>query len=318
MHIDENSLPLVSVIIPSYNHQDFVQHTIKSVLDQDHENIELIIIDDGSSDNSVEKIKEVVKDCERRFKRFEFRSRENRGLCRTLNEALEWCEGEYVSIVASDDIWLSDKTSKQIKLFSESENSNLAVISGKMISINSNGEIDNHSNSLSSKYKYYSFLDIYRGNSAINAPTAMIKMHCIKEVGGYNTDVIIEDFYMWLAITKLGYNILVVDDIYTQYRIHDNNTFSKIKLMHKSTKDIRKIFMPNEAEYISAVKYSNLRMFKAAAIYDKRYALYLLLSGKVSLSSKSAILYSTVLFLPKKTFLFSLKKYRMLKNNKIF
>lgn len=313
MHIDENSLPLVSVIIPSYNHQNFVQHTIKSVLDQDHENIELIIIDDGSSDNSVEKIKEVVKDCERRFKRFEFRSRANEGLCATLNEALKWCKGEYLSIVASDDILLSDKTSKQIKLFSEPKNSNIAVISGGMISINSSGKVDKHSGFVSPKYGYHGFLDIYRGNSGINAPTAMIRMYCIKEVGGYDTNVITEDFYMWLAITKLGYSILVVNDIYTQYRIHDNNTFSKIRMMHKSTKNIRKIFMPNEAEYILAIKNSDLKAFKAAAVYDKGYALCLLLSGKVKSVSKSVLFYGVVLFIPKSLFFLILKKYRIFK-----
>ena len=52
--------PLVSVIIPCYNHADFVQETIRSVIEQNYKNIELIIIDDGSKDNSVEKIKKIV------------------------------------------------------------------------------------------------------------------------------------------------------------------------------------------------------------------------------------------------------------------
>ncbi|MCD2506173.1 glycosyltransferase family A protein, partial [Staphylococcus aureus] len=73
------------------------------MIDQDYENIELIIIDDGSKDNSVIKIQEMVECCKQRFTRFEFRSRANIGLSATLNEALEWCEGEYFSALASDD-----------------------------------------------------------------------------------------------------------------------------------------------------------------------------------------------------------------------
>ena len=56
-----NDQPLVSVVIPCYNHEQFVQDCIQSVIDQTYQNIELIIIDDGSKDNSVEKIKELMR-----------------------------------------------------------------------------------------------------------------------------------------------------------------------------------------------------------------------------------------------------------------
>src|SRR5690606_4797225 len=111
--------PLVSVVIPCYNHAKFVKETIQSIIDQDYENIELIIIDDGSKDNSVEVIEEMVPACHKRFKRFEFRHRPNRGLCATLNEALEWCTGEYLSCIASDDIMMPYKTSVQVEYLLE-------------------------------------------------------------------------------------------------------------------------------------------------------------------------------------------------------
>ena len=94
--------PLVSVVIPCYNHEKFVQDCIQSVIDQTYPNIELIIIDDGSKDGSVEKIQEMIVACEQRFTRFEFRHRQNKGLSATLNEALEWCNGVYLSAIASD------------------------------------------------------------------------------------------------------------------------------------------------------------------------------------------------------------------------
>ena len=69
--MNQSNQPLVSVVIPCYNHENFVQDCIQSVIDQTYDNIELIIIDDGSKDNSVDKIKEMIGLCEKRFTNFE-------------------------------------------------------------------------------------------------------------------------------------------------------------------------------------------------------------------------------------------------------
>ena len=75
---NDNQL-LVSVVIPCYNHEKFIQDCIQSVIDQTYQNIELIIIDDGSKDSSVEIIEKMLPACEQRFVRFEFRNRPNKG-----------------------------------------------------------------------------------------------------------------------------------------------------------------------------------------------------------------------------------------------
>jgi alpha-1,3-rhamnosyltransferase len=98
---------LVSVIIPSYNHALYIEECITSVINQDYKLIELIIIDDGSTDISVDKINLLVDVCKNRFLRFKFIARENRGLAQTLNEGLQWCEGEYIQCLASDDLILA-------------------------------------------------------------------------------------------------------------------------------------------------------------------------------------------------------------------
>jgi len=87
--LNQSNQPLVSVVIACYNHEFFVQDSIQSVIDQTYQNIELIIIDDGSKDGSVKKIQEMIPNCQQRFIRFEFRHRLNKGLSATLNEALE-------------------------------------------------------------------------------------------------------------------------------------------------------------------------------------------------------------------------------------
>ena len=127
MKIEKN--PLVSVVIPCFNHENFVQQTIQSVIDQDYKNIELIIIDDGSKDSSVEKIKSLVSVCVNRFDKFYFIHRINKGLCETLNEAIEICSGEYLCCIASDDIILNDKISYQVK-YLENNSSSIGVFGG--------------------------------------------------------------------------------------------------------------------------------------------------------------------------------------------
>jgi alpha-1,3-rhamnosyltransferase len=307
------NMPLVSVVIPCYNHQDFVQQAIQSVINQDYSNIELLIIDDGSLDGSVTRIKEMIAACEKRFRRFEFRSRSNKGLCVTLNEALEWCKGEFLSTVASDDIWLSHKTRKQVEIFKNAKDLNIAVISGEMISIDSKGMSNVKPSFCPPEVTIYQFLDVYHAKARINAPTAMIRMQCVRDVGGYNVDVIIEDFYMWLSITNLGYSIMAVDDIYSKYRIHDDNTFSKIEKMQKSIIKILQIFSPSESDFLIAVQHSNLRSFKAAAVYQKKYALKLLFRGKVNIFSKGIPFYVLVLILPNFVFISFLNTFRYLK-----
>ncbi len=83
-----NSSALVTAVIPSYNHAKYIKESIQSMLDQDYENMEMIIIDDGSSDNSIEIIESMIPLCKKRFKRFEFRHRENKGVSATLNEGI--------------------------------------------------------------------------------------------------------------------------------------------------------------------------------------------------------------------------------------
>ena len=91
--------PTVTIIIPSYNHQDYVIDAIQSVLQQDYPNIDLIVIDDGSTDNSPDLINELHK----KKGNFRYIKRENHGLVYTLSEGLSLAKGKYVCELASDD-----------------------------------------------------------------------------------------------------------------------------------------------------------------------------------------------------------------------
>lgn len=217
--------PLVSVAIPSYNHASFVQDAIRSVINQTYENIELIIIDDGSTDQSVNKIKEMLVECGQRFTRFEFRSRPNKGLCNTLNEALQWANGDYFCVIASDDQMLPEKTSLQISLFKPDT---VGVFGGVNI-------INNKNQILSSRVREYSeagFEDILLNKHDLPASSQMFKIEILRQVGGYNPNVKVEDWDLLLRMTKLNKKIVYAPRLLINYRQHDSNISSDNTFMY--------------------------------------------------------------------------------------
>lgn len=234
-------------MIPCYNHEQFVQDSIQSVIDQTYLNIELIIIDDGSKDSSVYKIQQMIPACEQRFTRFEFRSRPNKGLSATLNEALEWCEGEYYSALASDDKIYKEKISKQIVFFEK--NSNVAGVFG---CVTADGNVELAKSCLKPKIKIYGFRDVFLHNAYIVAPTQLLKLDVIKEVGGFPSNLIIEDWFLWLEITKKGYNLIFVDEVYAVYRRHSGNMSANYSKMMDARIEVLKLY-ENEFDYKKAL-----------------------------------------------------------------
>ena len=217
--------PLVSIVIPCYNHAQFVQETIQSVIDQDYKNIELIIIDDGSKDNSVEVIQEMIPACEERFVRFEFRHRPNKGLCATLNEALEWCEGEYFSPLASDDIALPHKTSFLLK---KHQKINAAVDFGSARKFNNDSE--GKDKLLNCEHTLEDLMFI---RNIPSAPASLMRIDAIRNVGGFLEEVALEDLYMWLKLTSSGEKLYSFPEVVVKYRDHENNTIKKFRFMHE-------------------------------------------------------------------------------------
>lgn len=216
---------LVTIAIPCYNHAVFVQDSIRSVINQTYKNIELIIIDDGSTDQSVNKIKEMLIECEQRFTRFEFRNRPNKGLCNTLNEALEWAKGDYFCAIASDDQMLPEKTSLQISSF---KSDTVGVFGGVNI-INNKNEI------LSSRVREYSetgFEDILLNKHDLPASSQMFKTEILRQVGGYNPNVKVEDWDLLLRMSKLNKKMVYIPQLLINYRKHDSNISSDNTFMY--------------------------------------------------------------------------------------
>src|SRR6266404_5647623 len=106
----------VSVVVPSYNHAPFVEATLRSIMKQTLWPAQLVVIDDGSRDDSPAVIERVLNDCS--FPS-ELIARENRGLSATLNEGFGRTHGDYFAYLGSDDLWLPDFLKARVRLLSK-------------------------------------------------------------------------------------------------------------------------------------------------------------------------------------------------------
>jgi alpha-1,3-rhamnosyltransferase len=264
----------VSAIIPSYNHEKFVAQAIQSVIGQTYQDIELIVIDDGSKDGSVTIIESMADACKKRFSRFEFRTRSNVGLAKTLDEALGWALGEYVAFLASDDMWLPGKTGAQVRDLKF--NSGVSAQFGGVVVVDDKGEtIEVRSSRSNSAIK---FDDIFLSRRTLPSPVSgLYCMNALKAVSGFSTNLICEDLHLILKLLDRGLIIIETNEVVACYRRHGGNTsgLSNLrKLQEHHLVCLRQYnYLPS---YRAAEKEFILRCFQVASVHDKQLASTLL------------------------------------------
>lgn len=220
-------MPTVSVLISAYNHEDYIEACIKSVLNQTYSHIELIVIDDGSRDNTPGIIGR-LRDAYVGEKNFIFISKANTGLTDTLNQALALATGKYVCQFGSDDIMLLDRMEKQMAYMEA--HPECGICAGNSIVIDGKGIPK-------TKQYFYpartlTFDDVFtHAKPGIRTVTALIRTELLRKIGGYNPDIRLEDIYMWLKITATGVPIYVLSDVLAYYRKHDTNTSNDVVFM---------------------------------------------------------------------------------------
>ncbi len=206
--------PLVSVVIPSYNHARFVTEAVMSVVHQTWPNIQLIVIDDGSLDESSAILSRLSKE-----QGFHFISQTNRGLPATLNRGLALTQGKYFCAFASDDIMLPERFERQILVMEK--NPSIAVCDANMQHIDQDGKMLGATRRPSGDIRFADFCE--KGNS-LNAPAVMMRKSVLAEVGGYDEDIRVEDLAMWMKLSYHGYRLYRIEDVVVHYRKHLNNT----------------------------------------------------------------------------------------------
>lgn len=201
----------VSILMPIYNGERFLQLAIQSVLSQTYTNFELLIYNDGSTDNSLQIIKSFNDD---RIKIFSFP--ENKGIVNALNFLLKQAKGEFIARIDADDIWYKDKLEKQLAATNGKTKNVFIACFARLI--------DDKGNPFPTKFKQYSDCnDIkkYLPNSNfIIHSSVLISKDVFEKVGKYRDKYLhTEDYDLWLRILSKGIKIINLPEILLDYRV---------------------------------------------------------------------------------------------------
>lgn len=247
--------PLVSIIVPCYNHEKYIEDSIEGILGQDYDNIEVLIGDDCSCDKSFDLILQNKEKLEKRFKNvITIRNENNVGVTKNLNNLIKKSKGEYIKIIASDDILMPSAISKFVQ-FSIEKNALVTISNGK--AIDEDSTIDNiieiekiyqDSPCLNSENL---LLDLFEINN-ISAPCAFVNKSVFDNFGLYDEDFLIEDYEFWLRIASSRKDVFrFLDEELIYYRKSKNSMTS---LENNSRLENRKIVL-HDAEIKILEKY---------------------------------------------------------------
>ncbi len=251
--------PLISVIIPAYNHELYIAATIKSIIAQGYDNIELLIINDGSKDRTWEVIQSFTAKCKSRFARVVFQTQENAGTCETLNKLLALAEGEYIYLIASDD--LAKPHALETLHGFLSRNEDYALVVGDNEFVDGQGHRitwNKHNNpDIQSNFEYATFgiclrmnrrdvdflspafgtyINLVLGNHVPNG--YLIRKSIFEKTGYFTKEAPLEDYYLMLQISKYS-KLKYLDEILFSYRWHGKNTATnKLKMLSMTTKTL--------------------------------------------------------------------------------
>ncbi len=258
-------LPEVSVIIPCYNHEGYIRECLLSVLRQSYPKVQVIVIDDGSTDHSPELIRELQQDYT-----FIFERQENHGISATLNKGIQqYASGKYIAIVASDDYWVEDKLARQVAFMEE--NPQAAMVYGNAFLVNEHSE---NIGSFDEKRlaKPCTFRALILDKVGIPALTVMVKREVFQKLGHFDVQLAMEDWDMWLRIAD-QFPIAYLPGEVAYYRFHPTNISAKKELMMKNRFLIMEKWKEKKpALYQEAISYWRLQAFRAFSKEDKSLA----------------------------------------------
>ena len=215
--------PLVSTIVLSYNQSRFVLETLESVKAQTYKATQLIIVDDCSSDDSIAIIDRWLQ--ENRIHCAFIRHQENQGICKSVNDALAVANGKYISIVASDDVWLLDKIARQVEIM-EPQPDYVGVLYSDALQMDENGHVL-PGTFISTFWKLPEMPQgqvlnrLLQGNF-IPGLTTLIRRSCYDKVGLYDENLPWEDWDMWMRIAR-HYSFLYSPIPSAKYRHHEKS-----------------------------------------------------------------------------------------------
>lgn len=263
--------PLVSVIIASYNHAPYIEESILSVLGQTYAHVELLVVDDGSTDDSVERIRRLQVE-----HGFDFQVQQNQGLTRTLNSAIARAKGCLIVPFGSDDVMLPERLSKQVAYLADKPE--VGICAGNIELIDSAGNLFPEARQRRNvPFRRMDFDDVFMERKPYApATTLTIRKEAFDKVGGFDPDIRLEDLAIELKITHAGYYIDCLGEVLARYRKHATNSYKNHRFMVDSILRIYALYRDHAQYEFVRTRFLN-SMFLKCSNRDRKLAHELLL-----------------------------------------
>jgi alpha-1,3-rhamnosyltransferase len=232
----------VFVVVPSYNHAPFVTECLRSIIGQTLQPQKLLVIDDGSSDGSVAVIEEVLRECPFEC---ELIARENRGLTKTLNQALDLARGGFFAYLGSDDVWLPNFLAEQTTLLKNRPDAVLAFSHAYLI--------DEHDRIFDTTAEWTNFVDgdlrpLLLEGTIFSSPGVLYRLSALRR-HRWNEDSRLEDYEMYLKLSYDG-EFARNEKILCAWRQHGENASDDLPMildeMIKAQNRTQPIWMSNQ------------------------------------------------------------------------
>ncbi|MBM3251239.1 MAG: glycosyltransferase [Candidatus Omnitrophica bacterium] len=216
--------PLVSITIPAYNAEEFIGRAIRSALSQTHKNIEVVVLDDGSTD----KTGDMVRALQKTDSRVRYYYQDNQGLAAARNRLLSLCRGEYVTFLDHDDEILPHKTEIQLEAFRR--NPNIAMVYGDIIKKYFDGRQERAFVFKKPRRGRVFYEYLLEGNF-IPLISVLIKRDILEKYLPFNLNYkVAEEWDVFLKVAK-DYDIDYVDKVVGIYNVHKSNFTIKYPLL---------------------------------------------------------------------------------------
>jgi glycosyltransferase involved in cell wall biosynthesis len=214
-----NENPLISIIIPVYNGSDYLSEAIESAINQTYRNTEIIVVNDGSSDDGATKrVAELFGD------KIRYLEKQNGGVASAFNYGIKMMKGSYFSWLSHDDLYLPDKIQIQINYLNSYKCKN-TILFGDYLTIDLAGKVIKENKLKIDNEKH--ILLYLMTSFPINGNTVLIPKFCFDSVGYFNESLrTSQDYDMWYRLAK-QFQFKHIDEFLIKYRVHENQGTKK-------------------------------------------------------------------------------------------
>jgi glycosyltransferase involved in cell wall biosynthesis len=252
----------ISVIIPTYNHEKYITETINSVLNQSCQDFEIIIINDGSTDSTEQRILSIHD------QRIQYVSQKNSGAHSAINKGISQSRGDYISILNSDDIYLPKRLETCLNFLEN--NTNYSVVMSTVEGIYSRGMpvkkrvtpqvkawLDWYTSALPffNEDKFYP--NAFAKNIMITTSNLFVRRKCFQECGGFKGLRYAHDWDMLLRLSR-RYRIHLIKEDLLKYRMHSGNTVHERESGLKVRFEVNWLIVENLKELNANVPFSEI------------------------------------------------------------